>query len=238
MANLGFVGLGVMGSQMVNRLLSKGHTVTGLQPHSNKGAVADRQRNELGGFSTRRLRCRRFYFRHGHEFRGDCFHHRRTRWTARWSERRQDIHRYEYGQSHRQPRSRRQSARKGRGHGGLAGIRERDHFAGRQAIRDGRPGVARLSSGFCPRSWTLPGPKVTRVGDNGLALAMKIAVNLSLAVQMMAFSEGVLLAEKSGISRETAVDVLTHGAVAIARRMIQCRGPFVTAATARRPGST
>src|SRR5215469_10776713 len=49
------------------------------------------------------------------------------------------------------------------------------------------------------------GPKVTYVGDNGLALAMKIAVNLSLAVQMLAFSEGVLLAEKSGIPRETAV---------------------------------
>src|SRR2546425_4839782 len=29
MANLGFVGLGVMGSQMVNRLLAKGHSVTG-----------------------------------------------------------------------------------------------------------------------------------------------------------------------------------------------------------------
>ena len=29
MARLGFIGLGVMGSQMVNRLLSKGHTVTG-----------------------------------------------------------------------------------------------------------------------------------------------------------------------------------------------------------------
>src|ERR1700758_1214026 len=29
MANLGFVGLGVMGSQMVNRLLGKGHVVTG-----------------------------------------------------------------------------------------------------------------------------------------------------------------------------------------------------------------
>src|ERR1700736_4776315 len=50
------------------------------------------------------------------------------------------------------------------------------------------------------------GPKVTYVGDNGLALAMKIAVNLSLAVQMLAFSEGVLLAEKSGIVREVAVD--------------------------------
>ena len=29
MANLGFVGLGVMGGQMVSRLLDKGHTVTG-----------------------------------------------------------------------------------------------------------------------------------------------------------------------------------------------------------------
>jgi len=69
------------------------------------------------------------------------------------------------------------------------------------------------------------GPKVTYVGDNGLALAMKIAVNLNLAVQMMAFSEGVLLAEKSGIARETAVEVFTHSAVA--SPMIQYRGPFV-----------
>jgi 3-hydroxyisobutyrate dehydrogenase-like beta-hydroxyacid dehydrogenase len=69
------------------------------------------------------------------------------------------------------------------------------------------------------------GPKVTYVGDNGLALAMKIATNLSLAVQMLAFCEGVLLAEKSGISRETAVDVLTHSV--IASPMVQYRGPFV-----------
>jgi 3-hydroxyisobutyrate dehydrogenase-like beta-hydroxyacid dehydrogenase len=69
------------------------------------------------------------------------------------------------------------------------------------------------------------GPKVTHVGDNGLALSMKIAINLSLAVQMLAFSEGVLLAEKSGIEREVAVDVLTHSA--IASPMIQYRGPFV-----------
>jgi len=69
------------------------------------------------------------------------------------------------------------------------------------------------------------GPKVTHVGDNGLALAMKIAINLSLAVQMLAFSEGVLLAEKSGIARATAVDVLVHSA--IASPMVQYRGPFV-----------
>jgi 3-hydroxyisobutyrate dehydrogenase-like beta-hydroxyacid dehydrogenase len=69
------------------------------------------------------------------------------------------------------------------------------------------------------------GPKVTHVGGNGLAVSMKIAVNLSLAVQMLAFSEGVLLAEKSGIARETAVDVLTHSVVA--SPMVQYRGPFV-----------
>ena len=54
------------------------------------------------------------------------------------------------------------------------------------------------------------GPKVTRVGENGLAASMKIATNLSLAVQMLAFSEGVLLAEKSGIRREVAVEVLLN----------------------------
>ncbi len=69
------------------------------------------------------------------------------------------------------------------------------------------------------------GPRVTHVGDNGLALVMKIATNLSLAVQMLAFSEGVLLAEKSGIARDVAVDVLTHSV--IASPMIQYRGPFV-----------
>jgi 3-hydroxyisobutyrate dehydrogenase len=69
------------------------------------------------------------------------------------------------------------------------------------------------------------GPKVTYVGSNGLAVSMKIATNISIAVQMLAFAEGVLLAEKSGISRETAVDVMTHSA--IGSPMLQYRGPFV-----------
>jgi 3-hydroxyisobutyrate dehydrogenase-like beta-hydroxyacid dehydrogenase len=69
------------------------------------------------------------------------------------------------------------------------------------------------------------GPKVTYVGKNGLAVTMKIATNLSLAVQMLAFSEGVLIAEKSGIQRETAVEVLTNSV--IASPMVKYRGPFV-----------
>ncbi|TAK10222.1 NAD(P)-dependent oxidoreductase [bacterium] len=69
------------------------------------------------------------------------------------------------------------------------------------------------------------GPKVTHVGPNGLAVSMKIATNLSLAVQMLAFSEGVLLAEKSGIARATAVEVLLNSV--IASPMVKYRGPFV-----------
>jgi 3-hydroxyisobutyrate dehydrogenase-like beta-hydroxyacid dehydrogenase len=71
------------------------------------------------------------------------------------------------------------------------------------------------------------GPKVTYVGTNGLAAAMKVATNLSLAVQMLAFSEAVLLAEKSGIARQTAVEVLLNSV--IASPMVKYRGPFVLA---------
>jgi 3-hydroxyisobutyrate dehydrogenase-like beta-hydroxyacid dehydrogenase len=69
------------------------------------------------------------------------------------------------------------------------------------------------------------GPKVTRVGDNGQALLLKIAINLSLHVQMVAFSEGLLLAEKDGIDREVALDVML-GSV-IASPMLKYRAPFI-----------
>ena len=69
------------------------------------------------------------------------------------------------------------------------------------------------------------GPRTTYIGENGRALAMKLAANISVAVQIVAFAEGVLLAEKSGVDRKTAVDVLTHSVMGSA--LIQYRGPFV-----------
>lgn len=71
------------------------------------------------------------------------------------------------------------------------------------------------------------GPKATHVGDNGQALLLKIAINLSLHVQMVAFCEGLLLAEKDGIDREVAVDVMLNSV--IASPMLKYRGPFVLA---------
>ena len=37
----------------------------------------------------------------------------------------------------------------------------------------------------------------TRIGDNGQGLVLKLAINISLAVQMLAFAEGLLLAERT-----------------------------------------
>jgi 3-hydroxyisobutyrate dehydrogenase-like beta-hydroxyacid dehydrogenase len=69
------------------------------------------------------------------------------------------------------------------------------------------------------------GPVATRVGDNGQALLLKIAINLSLFVQMTAFSEGLLLAEKAGIDKEVAVEAMLSSV--IASPMPKYRGPFV-----------
>ena len=69
------------------------------------------------------------------------------------------------------------------------------------------------------------GETVTHVGPNGAALMMKLAVNISLAAQMIAFSEGVLLAEWSGIDPKVAVDVLSSSAVG--SPMLRMRGPLL-----------
>jgi 3-hydroxyisobutyrate dehydrogenase len=69
------------------------------------------------------------------------------------------------------------------------------------------------------------GPTITHVGRVGLAKSMKIAVNQALAVQMLAFSETVLLAEKAGIARERAVEVVLKSVVA--SPMVKYRAPFV-----------
>jgi len=69
------------------------------------------------------------------------------------------------------------------------------------------------------------GPTVNYVGANGQAVLMKIAINLQLAVQMVAFSEGVLLAERGGIDRKTAVEVMLNSV--IASPMVKYRCPFV-----------
>jgi len=69
------------------------------------------------------------------------------------------------------------------------------------------------------------GPKVTRIGGNGLACQMKIAVNLLLMVEVIAFGEAVALAEKGGVAREAALDAILKSVAA--SPVLGYRGPFI-----------
>jgi 3-hydroxyisobutyrate dehydrogenase-like beta-hydroxyacid dehydrogenase len=69
------------------------------------------------------------------------------------------------------------------------------------------------------------GPKVTHIGGSGLAVQMKIAVNLLLMVEVIAFGEAVALAEKGGVKREVAVDAILKSVAA--SPVLGYRGPFI-----------
>jgi 3-hydroxyisobutyrate dehydrogenase-like beta-hydroxyacid dehydrogenase len=223
MANLGFIGLGVMGSQMVSRLLDKGHTVTGYnrtrskaQWLVNKGMTwADSPREVAASadvtFAMVTHAAALAAITEGPDGllaaigKGKTF----------------------IDMSTVSPAVSRAVAAKVREKGG--DMLDSPVSGSVITLQEGRLSVmvggrAETFDRVKPLLLDI-GPKVTHVGDNGVALAMKIAVNLSLAVQMLAFSEGVLLAEKSGIKREVAVDVLVNSAVA--SPMIKYRGPFV-----------
>ena len=63
------------------------------------------------------------------------------------------------------------------------------------------------------------------VGDNGQGLVLKLAINISLAVQMLAFSEGLLLADRDGIDPRLAAKVMSESA--IGSPMLKARVPLV-----------
>jgi 3-hydroxyisobutyrate dehydrogenase-like beta-hydroxyacid dehydrogenase len=223
MAKLGFVGLGVMGGEMVNRLLSKGHTVTGYNRSRGKAEWllkkgmnwADSPREVAAAseviFSMVTNSPALQAIVEGPD--GILAGLAPGKFYA-------DI-------STVSPEYSRAVAQKVREKG--ADMVDAPVSGSVITLQEGK-----LSVMVGGRKETFEklqpllldiGPKVTHVGDNGLALVMKIATNLSLAVQMLAFAEGVLLAEKSGIPRALAVEVLINSA--IASPMIKYRGPFV-----------
>jgi 3-hydroxyisobutyrate dehydrogenase-like beta-hydroxyacid dehydrogenase len=223
MANLGFIGLGVMGSEMVNRLLGKGHSITGYNRTRSKADWLVKKGMKWAESPRAVVAAADVTFSMvtnsaalGAVANGpDGFLAGLTKGKVLV-----DI-------STVSPAFSCEIAAKVREKG--ADMVDAPVSGSVVTLREGK-----LSVMVGGRKETFErvkpllhdiGPKVTFVGDNGLALVMKIATNLSLAVQMLAFSEGVLLAEKSGIARETAVDVLTHSV--IASPMVQYRGPFV-----------
>jgi len=223
MANLGFVGLGVMGSGMVNRLLSKGHSVTG---YNRTKAKADKliKKGMKWADSPRAVAAsvEVVFSMVTNSAALQAIVEGADGILAGLSPGKIYI-----DISTVSPEYSRSLAEKVRARG--ADMVDAPVSGSVVTLEEGK-----LSVMVGGRKATFEkvkpllediGPKVTYVGENGLALVLKIACNLSLAVQMLAFSEGVLLAEKSGISRQIAVDVLANSA--IASPMIKYRGPFV-----------
>lgn len=223
MANLGFVGLGVMGGEMVNRLLSKGHTVTGYNRTKSKADWL-MQKGMKWANSPREVAAASdvIFSMVTNSAALDAIMNGPEGVLAGLAPSKTvvDI-------STVSPTFSREIARKVREKG--CDMVDAPVSGSVITLQQGKLSVmvgGRKETFEKVKPLLLDiGPKVTHVGDNGLALVMKIGTNLSLAVQMLAFCEGVLLAEKSGIARETAVDVLTHSV--IASPMVQYRGPFV-----------
>jgi 3-hydroxyisobutyrate dehydrogenase-like beta-hydroxyacid dehydrogenase len=223
MANLGFVGLGVMGSRMVSRLLDKGHAVTGYNRTRSKAKwltdrgmkLADSPRAVAAAADiTLSMVTNSAALQEIAD--GDSGIVSGMSGGKIWIE-----------MSTVSPETSKALAARVREKG--AGMLDAPVSGSVITLEQGKLSVmvgGNVETFERAKPILLDlGPKVTHVGDNGLALVMKIATNLNLAVQMLAFSEAVLLAEKSGIKRDTAVDVLTHSA--IASPMVQYRGPFV-----------
>jgi 3-hydroxyisobutyrate dehydrogenase-like beta-hydroxyacid dehydrogenase len=69
------------------------------------------------------------------------------------------------------------------------------------------------------------GQAITHVGSNGQGLVLKLAINISLAVQTLAFSEGLVLAERAGIDPRLAAEVMSTSA--IGSPMLRARVPLL-----------
>lgn len=69
------------------------------------------------------------------------------------------------------------------------------------------------------------GARVVHVGTNGQGLILKLAINISLAAQMIAFSEGLVLAQRAGIEPRLAADVMSQSSVG--SEMLRARLPLI-----------
>ncbi len=223
MANLGFVGLGVMGSEMVNRLLGKGHSVTGYNRTRAKAEWLVKKGMKWAGCPREVAATADVTFSMVTNSAAlGAIANGPDGMLAGLTAGKILVDMSTVG-----PAFSREIAAKVREKG--ADMVDAPVSGSVITLQEGKLSVMvggrkETFERVKPLLYDI-GPKVTLVGDNGFALVMKIATNLSLAVQMLAFSEGVLLAEKAGIARETAVDVLTHSV--IASPMVQYRGPFV-----------
>ena len=200
MSVVGVVGLGAMGSAIAGRLLDLGHQVHGTNRTAAKARAAGRAGAACG--TTRRVRsprpCEVVISMVTDDAALDGGRHRTGRHRRR-AACRAGVRRHEQRQPAGQCRA------------GPAGVRPVGAPVGRSRLREHPAGAAGQSRDHgrrrhrrvpARRAAAAPARQtVTHVGGNGKGVLLKLAINISLAVQTLAFSEGLLLAERGGVDR-------------------------------------
>ncbi len=208
--SIGFVGLGNMGGNMAERLLAAGYPVSGWQrSHEHAQHLIEQG---LQWRDTPRAVAE------GAEvvvtsLPDDAVLDEVATGAGRdpgRARRGQDLDRHEHRQPGEEHGARGPGTRPGCMDARRARVGERPAGAGRDADDHGRRGRRRLRR-VEPLLRELGTPNY--IGDNGQGLALKLAINISLAVQMLAFAEGLLLAERSGIDRQRALDVMEESPI-------------------------
>jgi 3-hydroxyisobutyrate dehydrogenase-like beta-hydroxyacid dehydrogenase len=100
------------------------------------------------------------------------------------------------------------------------------------SIPQAQSGTLAIMAGGTPQAFAsvepllrVLGQTVTHVGTNGQGLLLKLAINISLAAQTLAFSEGLLLAERGGIDPHLAAVVMSTSS--IGSPMLKARVPLI-----------
>jgi 3-hydroxyisobutyrate dehydrogenase-like beta-hydroxyacid dehydrogenase len=223
MGSIGFIGLGAMGGRMVKRLLDAGHSVVGYNRTAAKAQALAAAGMKLAASPRQTAEAAEVVFSMVTNTEAlDAIAHGADGVLAGlhpgsvWVE-----------MSTVSPGASRRLAEEARGRG--AALLDAPVSGSVLTLEQGQlsimvGGEAAALERVRPYLLAI-GPTITHVGPNGLAVTMKIATNLGLVVQMLAFCEAVLLAEKSGIDRGRAVDTLLKSV--IASPMVKYRGPFV-----------
>ncbi len=225
MANLGFVGLGVMGSRIVKRLLNAGHRVTGYNRTRAKAEDLIAAGMEWGETPRAVAEAADITFSMVSDTAAlSSLAEGPEGILAGLSEGAGKIY---VDMSTVSPRLIRDLAGRVAARG--ARMLETPVSGSVGAVEAGTlifyvGGEAETLERVRPILETL-GQKIIHMGANGQAISMKIAINLTLASQLLSLFEGVLLAERSGIPRAAALDALLNSVAA--SPAIKYRAPFI-----------
>ena len=223
MAHLGFVGLGMMGSRMVERLLNAGHTVTGYNRTKSRAEKLIEQGMQWADTPREAALAGEIVFS-----------------NVMNSEALLAVNHGEHGllaglkanqiyidMSTVSPTIIKQLAQQVAEKGAF--MLDAPVSGSKLTLEQGKLAimVSGDESAFERAKPVLEviGPTVMYVGESSQAMALKLAINISIVTQVLTFIEGVLLAERYGIPRRRAVEVMLNSA--IASPALKYRGPFV-----------